>query len=80
VFDGGENTVEWGGAGFEYLKKVSSSVRLFGAIEASGNEVELITELQLHLTKNASLKINNAAGLTSKATDYAPEVGIMFFF
>ncbi len=38
----------------------------------------MIPELQLHVTPSVRIKLNGAFGLTSKASDFAPEVGIMF--
>jgi hypothetical protein len=40
----------------------------------------VIGEAQLFLTPNIYLKLNNAFGVTSKATDWAPEVGLMLSF
>ncbi|HSC26886.1 MAG TPA: hypothetical protein VLD67_06405 [Vicinamibacterales bacterium] len=65
---------------FEYLKRVSSRVRVFGAVEGSEDEVELITEAHVFLAPNVFLKLNNAFGLTSKAPDWAPEIGLMIVF
>ena len=64
----------------EYLKRVSPRLRLFAAVEGSEDEVELITEAQVFLRPNIFLKLNNAFGATSKATGWAPEVGVMFSF
>jgi hypothetical protein len=64
----------------EYLKRVNSSLRLFAGIEGVQDEVEGIFEVQWFLRPNVFLKFNNAFGLTSKATDYAPEFGLMFSF
>jgi hypothetical protein len=38
----------------------------------------LITEAQLHFSPSVFLKLNNAFGLTHKATDWATEIGLMF--
>jgi hypothetical protein len=62
----------------EYLKRVSPSWRLYAGIEGNQDELSLITEAQWHLTRNVMLKLNNGFGITSKATDWAPEVGILF--
>jgi hypothetical protein len=75
--DGGFEPGEYA---LEYLRRVSSRVRLFAAVEGSEDEVELITEGQVVLTRHIVLKLNNAFGLTSKATGWAPEVGVMFRF
>lgn len=64
----------------EYLKRLSPRVRVLGAIEGDQDEVELISEAQWFLRPNVFIKLNNAFGLTSKATDWAPEIGIMFAF
>lgn len=55
-------------------------MRLFGAVEGSEDEVELITEAQWFLRPNVFLKLNNAVGITSKATGWAPEIGVMWSF
>lgn len=73
-------TFEPGEYAFEYLKRVSRRVRLFAAIEGSEDELEFISEAQVSLTPRSILKLNNAFGVTSKATDWAPEVGVIFSF
>ena len=62
----------------EYLKRVSPAWRIYLGVEGTQDEVEFITEAQWHLSDKVYLRINNAFGLTSKATDWAPDVGIMF--
>ena len=79
-YDGEENSAAAGEYAVEYLRRLSSSVRLFAGVEGSEDEVEGITELQLALTPSVLLKLNSAFGLTSKATDWAPEIGILFRF
>ena len=64
----------------EYLRRVSKRVRLFAALEGSEDELELIGQVQVFLTPNISLRLNNAIGVTSKATDWAPEIGLMISF
>lgn len=73
-----ENVLEFGEYAVEYLKRVSSHFRLFLAVEGAEDEVEFLTDLQFHIHPNAFIRINNSFGVTSKATDYAPEVGILF--
>lgn len=75
-----EEKVELGEMAVEYLKRISSKWRLYAGVEATQDEVELITEAQWHLGDRIFAKFNNAFGLTSKATDWAPEIGIMFSF
>ncbi len=72
-FDLGEYAVE-------YLKRVSPKFRVFGGVEGTQDEVAAITELQYFFTDRIYLKFNNAFALTSKATDWAPEYGVMFSF
>ncbi len=76
-YDASENSVAFGEYALEYLKRISAGLRVFVAVEGSEDEVELITEAQAFLAPNVFLKLNNAFGLTSKATDWAPEVGVM---
>lgn len=75
-----ESKVEAGEYAIEYLKRLSPAWRLYLGIEGSEDEVELIPELQWHLTNSIFMKLNSAFGITSKAEDWAPEVGIMFSF
>jgi hypothetical protein len=76
-YDAAEKTIGPGEYAFEYLKRVSPSFRLFAMVEGSEDEIALIPEIQWHLSHNVFLKGNVGFGLTSKATDYAPEVGVM---
>jgi hypothetical protein len=62
----------------EYLKRISPRLRVFGGVEGTEDEVAAITELQWFFTDRIFLKFNNAFALTSKATDWAPEYGVMF--
>lgn len=61
-----------------YLKRVSPSWRFFVGLEGEQDELSLIGEAQWHVTRNVCVKLNTGFGLTSKATDWAPEVGIAF--
>jgi hypothetical protein len=69
-FDIGEYAVE-------YLRRVSSAWRLYVGIEGTQDEVSLLGEAQWHLAPNVFIRVNNGIGLTSKAIDWAPEVGIV---
>jgi hypothetical protein len=75
-----ESKFDVGEYAIEYLKRLSEMWRIYVGIEGTQDEVELITEVQLFITENIYLKINNGIGITSKATDWAPETGIMFSF
>jgi hypothetical protein len=76
----GENKLELGGYAVEYLKRVSKLFRFYLGVEGVQDEVEFIADLQFHLLPYAFIRINNAFGVTTKATDYAPEVGVSFRF
>lgn len=73
-------TFEPGEYAVEYLRRVSKRLRVFAAVEGSEDEVEVIGEAQIFLTPRILLKLNNAFGVTPKATDWAPEIGLAFLF
>lgn len=62
----------------EYLRKVSESFRVFMMVEGTEDEIFLVPEMQWLFGRCVRLKANNGFGITSKATDFAPEIGIMF--
>lgn len=64
----------------EYLKRVSPALRLYSGVEGVEDEIEWISEAQLFLRRNVILKLNNAIGLTSKSTDWTPEIGLTWSF
>jgi hypothetical protein len=72
-----EGKYELGEIAVEYLRRLSQTWRIYVGIEGSQDEVELITEAQWHLSRRVFIKLNNAVGITSKATDWAPEIGVM---
>ncbi len=78
--DVAEETTELGEVAVEYLKRLSRTWRIYLGVEGAQDEIELITEAQWHLSDRVFIKLNNAFGVTSKATDWAPEVGVMFSF
>ncbi len=51
---------------------------MYAAVEGTQDEVAAIAEVQWHFWRYGFLKLNNGFGLTSKATDWAPEIGILF--
>jgi hypothetical protein len=75
-----ESKLELGEYAVEYLRRVSKLFRFYIGVEGSQDEVELITDLQFHLFRTGFIRLNNAFGVTPKATDYAPEVEIPFRF
>ena len=64
----------------EYLKRLSPKWRVYVGLEGSQDEVSLITEAQWHVLPRGFVRFNSGAGLTSKATDWTPELGILFTF
>ena len=75
---GSTSEFDLGEYAIEYLKRVSPRWRIYLGIEGTQDEVALLTEAQWHLAGNMFIRFNNGVGLTSKATDWAPEVGIVF--
>jgi hypothetical protein len=75
------STTDLGEFAVEYLKRISKTIRVYVGLEAATlDELELIAEIQIHLSPHLFIKLNNAFGLTPKATDLAPEIGLMFSF
>ena len=73
-FDAGEYAIE-------YLRRLSPAWRVVAAIEGNQvDEVSVITEIQWQPHRHAVFKFNNGWGVTTNATDFAPEVGVMFSF
>jgi hypothetical protein len=72
--------IDLGEYAVEYLKRLSPTWRVYLGIEGTQDEVELIGDLQWHLGPNLFVRFNSGVGLTSKATDWAPEVGVVFSF
>jgi hypothetical protein len=64
--------------GVEYLKRLSPTWRVFAAVQGAIDEVSLITEAQWHLSPRVFIRFNQEIGLTSKATDWEPQLGILF--
>lgn len=77
-YDKAESTFELGEIAIEYLKRLSPRWRIYLGVEGTQDEIEFIPEVQHHLSKRLFLKGNSAIGVTSKAADWAPEVGIVF--
>ena len=76
-----EVQVEAGEYAVEYLKRLSRTWRFYAAIEGhQTDEVEVIVEGQARLGRHVVLKFNSGFGVTSKAPDVAPEIGLLFSF
>jgi hypothetical protein len=80
-YDAGEGALELGEYAVEYVKRLSPHWRVYLGVEGAMDEVELIPEAQWHIIPDTVvLKLNGAFGVTSAATDWAPEVGIMAYW
>ncbi len=64
----------------EFVRRVSDKVNLYAGMEGSEDEIELIGDIQLSLMPGLVFKFNSGFGVTKKATDWAPEVGLIFRF
>lgn len=80
AWDADGHDLEFGEYGVEYVKRASRAWRLVAALEGESDELSAIGEAQYTLTRHAVLKLNTGIGLTQKAPDLAPEVGLMFSF
>jgi hypothetical protein len=76
-YDTGENKLGSGEYAIEYLKRLSTDFRFFMMIEGTEDEIAFIPEIQWFITPDIFLKVANGFALTSKATDFAPEIGLM---
>ncbi len=79
-YEKAESDFAFGEWAVEYLRRLGDRARLVTTIEGESDEYQLIGELQLWLTPNAFLKLNSGVGLTEKAPDVAPELGVMLTF
>lgn len=71
AFDTGEYAIE-------YVRRLGRRWRIYAGLEGTQDELSAIGELQWHVTPQVMIKANSGFGLTSKATDVAPEIGILF--
>ncbi len=75
-----EHTIEFGEYALEYVKKTSDKWRFVLALEGEQDELQIVGEAQYALSKRAVLKLNCGFGITEKAPDIAPEIGVVFAF
>jgi hypothetical protein len=81
AYDQADGQFESGEYAVEYLKKVSPRWQFLAAIEGDQtDEIEAILEGQARLGRHVLLKVNSGFGITKKAPDIAPEIGVMFRF
>ena len=62
----------------EYIRRLGPHWRVYAGVEGTQDELSAIGEVQWHLNRHIVIKANTGIGLTSKATDFAPEIGILF--
>ncbi|HJX15632.1 MAG TPA: transporter [Candidatus Deferrimicrobiaceae bacterium] len=81
AYDTGENKAEFDEWAIDYVKRLAPVWRVVLSLEGEQtDEVSIIGEVQYTLSENAVLKINSGFGLTEKAPDVAPEIGVLFRF
>jgi hypothetical protein len=76
-YDGEDGSAALGEYAIEYVRRLSPALRIYAGIEGSEDEIEFIPEAQWFIRPNLVLKLNSAVGVTSKAADWAPEIGLM---
>jgi hypothetical protein len=75
-----EGRVDLGEYAVEYLKRLSPRWGVYLGVEGEQDEISLIPQLLWHINDSVFIKVNSGIGLTSKATDWAPEIGVVFAF
>jgi hypothetical protein len=73
--------LDLGEVAVEYLKRLSPSLRLNLAVEGgeggAPDEFVLISGVRWRISDRLALKLDNSLGISSKATDWAPQIGLM---
>lgn len=72
--------LEGGEFAIDYIKRRNDQWRWVLSLEGESDELSAIGEAQWSFARNAYLKINSGFGLTQKAPDFAPEIGVMISF
>jgi hypothetical protein len=79
-----ERKLDLGELSVEYLRRISNSLVVFldfeGGETGALDEWETVQGIHLDLTRSISLRFDNSIGLSSKASDWVPQVGVMFSF
>jgi hypothetical protein len=71
---------EFGEWAVDYIKRLSPNWLVALAFEGEQDEQSIIGEVQYNLSKNIVLKVNCGFGVTKKAPEFAPEIGLLFRF
>jgi len=80
VYDRADGETEVGEYAIEYLKRLSPSWRWVTTLEGESDDLSAIVEAQWHFSPRAFAKFNSGFGITEKAEDFAPEIGVLFSF
>lgn len=75
-----EGEVELGEYAVEYLKRLSPLWRVFAAVEGEDDELSFVVGARSRLARNVDLVFGSGFGLSEKAEDFAPEIGLIFSF
>jgi hypothetical protein len=67
-----------GECALEYIRRPSPAWRVYVGLEGRPDELSLIGDVQWHLSRRAFLRLNSGFGLSRKAADWTPEIGIVF--
>jgi hypothetical protein len=77
----GERKLDLAEWAVDYVKQLNPQWRLALSLEgAQADEVSVIGELQYAIGRKAVLKMNLGIGITEKAANIAPEIGVLFRF
>jgi hypothetical protein len=79
-YEGEEEEFALGEYAIEYLKRLSQSWVAYSAIEGEDDELSLLLGAQWQLGPHLYWKMSTGVGLTPKADDFAPEVGLLLSF
>ncbi len=76
------SSVDIGETALEYLKGLSNTWQMYLSLEGgeggAPDEWSLIGGLHWQIAGNTFLKVDNAVGISSKATDWEPQIGLLF--
>lgn len=77
-----EHKPDLGEFAIEYLRRVTAAGHLYFAVEGGEggalDEWDFISGVRWRLGERVDFKLDNALGISSKATDWAPQFGLMF--
>lgn len=81
LYDSGEGGFALGEFELDYVKRISPRWRVHLSFETEDvDEQSLVGEVQCRLGDHVKLKVGTGYGITKKATDIAPEIGLMWSF